>query len=170
MALPSVKWRGWGSGAALPAIGGQQETAPSGCTGWPSAGHSPPRGAVVGSGDAAAAGELACEWAQRPQGTRVREARAPIAAKPQRRPLVCAKRPNERSEREPRGECASRGRQRQNNPRPLLAHRSAADAPGRRERWPRDSSRQKAQRARAHRGRLLARGRAGNPWDTAEGR
>ena len=34
--------------------------------------------------------------------------------------------------------------------------------PGRRERWPRASSRQQAQRPRAHRPRLLARGRAGN--------
>ena len=122
------------------------------------------------SGGAAVDGERAWHNARRTQMARVRAARAPIAAKPQRRPLVCAKRPNERSEREPRGEGASRGRQRQNHTRPLLAPRSAADALGRRERWPRDSSRQKAQRARAHGRRLLARGRAGNPWDTAEGR
>ena len=96
--------------AALPAIGGQQEAAQSWPTARPSAGHSPPRGAVVRSGRAAAAGEPAWRKARRTQRTRVRAARAPIAAKPQRRPLVCAKRPNERSEREPRGECASRGR------------------------------------------------------------
>ena len=106
-------------------------------------------------------GEGAGWGAARAEGVRARSARANCgeAATP---PRTCAKRPNERSEREPRGEGASRGRHRPNDPRPLLVPRSAADAPGRRERWPRDSSRQKAQCARAHRRRLLARGRAGN--------
>lgn len=130
MALPFVKGPTSSAPPALPAIGGQQDSERSAPAGQPSEGHSPTRAAAARSPGAAPARRKVGHMAQRAHRPRVRAARAPIAAQPQCRPLVRAQRTNERSEREPRGEGASRGRHRQNDPRPLLAPRSAADNRG----------------------------------------